>query len=272
MQFVASDGILACRFSRHRDLPTGLLPKMARAVFWDNRWCAMLDFNRFEVLTFDCYGTLIHWEQGLLTALHRIFATHAKQIADASILQLYADFEEMAERPPYRRYRDVLAEVVRQFGAKLGFSPSENEVLSLADSLPFWQPWPDTVVALGELKRRFRLAILSNVDDDLFAGTQPQLGVAFDEVITAQQAQAYKPSLKLFELALSRINAPAHRVLHVGQSIYHDVIPAQALGLATVWVNRPSARAGVGAVKQAEAKPDLTVESLQELAAIAATQ
>ncbi len=130
-----------------------------------------------------------------------------------------------------------------------------------------WKPWPDTVAALHQLKTRFRLAILSNVDDDLFALTRPKLEVDFDEVITAQQAQAYKPSLKLFELALSRINAPAHRVLHVGQSIYHDVIPAQALGLATVWVNRPSARPGVGAVKAAEAKPDLTVSSLAELAA-----
>jgi 2-haloacid dehalogenase len=123
---------------------------------------------------------------------------------------------------------------------------------------------------LRQLKTRFRLAILSNVDDDLFAGTRPQLEVAFDEVVTAQQAQAYKPSLRLFELALSRIQAPAHRVLHIGQSIYHDVVPAQALGLATVWVNRPSARPGVGAVKSADAKPDLTVTSLAELAAAAA--
>jgi 2-haloacid dehalogenase len=91
--------------------------------------------------------------------------------------------------------------------------------------------------------------------------------VEFDEVVTAQQAQAYKPSLKLFELALSRINTPAHRVLHVAQSVYHDVVPAQSLGLATVWVNRPSARAGVGAVKAAQAIPDLTVSSLAELAA-----
>ena len=138
-----------------------------------------------------------------------------------------------------------------------------------ADSLPAWKPWPDTVAALRELKTRFRLAILSNVDDDLFALTRPQLEVDFDEVITAQQAQAYKPSLKLFELALSRINAPAHRVLHVGQSIYHDVIPAQAQGLASVWVNRPSARPGVGAVKAAEAHPDLTVTNLAELATAA---
>jgi 2-haloacid dehalogenase len=110
------------------------------------------------------------------------------------------------------------------------------------------------------------LAILSNVDDDLFAATRLQLQVEFDEVITAQQAKAYKPSMKMFELALSRVKAPAHRVLHVAQSVYHDIVPAQSLGLATVWVNRPSARAGVGAVKAAEAKPDLEVRSLAELA------
>jgi 2-haloacid dehalogenase len=132
-----------------------------------------------------------------------------------------------------------------------------------------WKPWTDTVAALRRLKSRFRLAILSNVDDDLFAGTRPQLAVDFDEVVTAQQAQAYKPSLKLFELGLSRIHAPAHRVLHVAQSVYHDVVPAQSLGLATVWVNRPSARPGVGAVRAAQAKPDLTVCSLAELAAAA---
>ncbi|MFZ1928034.1 MAG: HAD-IA family hydrolase, partial [Candidatus Sulfotelmatobacter sp.] len=130
--------------------------------------------------------------------------------------------------------------------------------------------WPDTVQALQLLERRFRLAIISNVDDDLFAATLPQLKVKFGQIITAQQAQAYKPSLKIFELALSRIGVPAHRVLHVGQSLYHDVSPAQSLGLATVWVNRPSARKGVGAVKAAEAQPDLQVTSLAELAAACA--
>ncbi|HYM79200.1 MAG TPA: haloacid dehalogenase type II [Candidatus Dormibacteraeota bacterium] len=229
----------------------------------------MFDFTRFEILTFDCYGTLVNWEAGLLPALHRILSAHSKSIDDATLLKLYGDFELRSEQPPFKPYREVLASVVRQFGAELGFTPTAEELRSLPDSLPTWKPWPDTVAALHQLKTRFRLAILSNIDDDLFAGTRPHLGVAFDEVITAQQARAYKPSLKLFELALSRINAPAHRVLHVGQSIYHDVIPAQALGLATVWVNRPSARPGIGAVKSADATPDLTVTSLAELAAAA---
>jgi len=229
----------------------------------------MLDFTRFEILTFDCYGTLIDWEAGILAALHRILSAHDKKLDDATLLQLYGDFEQRYEQGKFQPYRKVLESVVRQFGKDLRFDPTAKEARSLPDSLSTWKPWPDTVAALRQLKTRYRLAILSNVDDDLFATTRPQLEVDFDEVITAQQAQAYKPSLKLFELALSRIHAPAHRVLHVGQSIFHDVIPAQALGLATVWVNRPSANPGVGAVKAAEAKPDLTVTSLEELAAAA---
>jgi 2-haloacid dehalogenase len=228
-----------------------------------------LDFNRFEILTFDCYGTLIDWEAGLLSALRRILSAHGKKIDDATLLELYGNFEQRSEQGAFHPYREVLQSVVQQFGDELGFVPTVAESRSLPDSMAVWKPWPDTVAALRQLKSRYRLAIVSNVDDDLFAATRPQLEVEFDEIITAQQAQAYKPSLKIFELALARIQAPAHRILHVGQSIYHDVIPAQALGLATVWVNRPSARAGVGAVKAAHAEPDLKVSSLAELAAAA---
>lgn len=231
----------------------------------------MLDFSRFEILTFDCYGTLIDWEAGILAALHRILAAHNKTVDDATLLKLYGDFEQVAEQGEFHPYREVLQSVVRRFGAELGFAPTSEQTRSLPESLATWKPWPDTVAALHQLKSRFRLAVLSNVDDDLFAATRPQLEVDFDEVITAQQARAYKPSLKLFELALSRINAPAHRILHVAQSVYHDVVPAQSLGLATVWVDRPSARPGVGAVKSADAKPDLIVTSLAELAEAAIT-
>jgi 2-haloacid dehalogenase len=230
----------------------------------------MLDFSRFDLLTFDCYGTLINWEEGILQCLHRILAAHGKHADDATILQLYGDFEARAEQGQYRRYREVLQSVVRRFGEQLGFVPTDQEVRSLPESLKEWKPWPDTVAALRQLQSRFRLAIISNVDDDLFAATRPQLGAEFGQIITAQQAGAYKPSLKIFELALCRVGVPAHRILHVGQSVYHDVIPAQLLGLATVWVNRPSARTGVGAVKAVEGRPDLQVSSLAELAAACA--
>jgi 2-haloacid dehalogenase len=227
----------------------------------------MLDFSRFEVLTFDCYGTLIAWEDGILPCLHRLLAAYGKDSDDVTLLKLYGDFEAAAERGEYRSYGEVLQSVVRQFGQKFEFTPTAEEVRSLPESVAMWKPWPDTVPALRELAEHFRLAVISNVDDDLFAATRPKLEVQFAEVITAQQARAYKPSLKVFELALSRIGAPAHRILHVGQSIYHDVLPAQSLGLATVWVNRPSARRGVGAVRFAEGRPDLEVPGLAELAA-----
>ena len=229
-----------------------------------------LDFSQFEFLTFDCYGTLINWEKGLLHCLHQILASHGKDADDATMLRLYGNFEASAELGEYRCYREVLQSVVRRFGDELGFAPTDEEVRSLPDSLPTWRPWPDTVGALRALQKHFRLAIISNVDDDLFAATRPQLGVNFDQIITAQQAKAYKPSPKIFEIALTRIGVPTHRILHVGQSIYHDVIPAQSLGLSTVWVNRPSARAGVGAVKAIQGRPDLQVSSLAELAAACA--
>jgi 2-haloacid dehalogenase len=227
----------------------------------------MLDFSRFKILTFDCYGTLIDWEDGILGCLHGILAAHGKSMDDATLLKLYGDFEASAELGDFQDYRDVLATVVRRFGEHLEFDPTETQVRSLAESLGAWKPWPDTARALRELKKHFDLAIISNVDDDLFAATRPQLGVEFSHVIAAQQARAYKPSRKIFEMALNRIGIPANQVLHVGQSLYHDVVPAQSLGLATVWVNRPSARSGVGAVKLAEATPDLEVRSLAELAA-----
>jgi 2-haloacid dehalogenase len=229
----------------------------------------MLDFSRFEVLTFDCYGTLINWEDGILSCMRRILANHGKHADDATILKLYGDFEAAAEQGDYVSYREVLQSVVRKFGEQFVFAPAEQEVRSLPDSLPGWKPWPDTVEALRHLQNRFRLAIISNVDDDLFASTNPHLGVEFYRVTTAQQAGAYKPSLKIFELALNRIGVPAQRILHVGQSLYHDVLPAQSLGLTAVWVNRPSARGGVGAVREAAAIPDIEVRSVAELAACA---
>lgn len=226
----------------------------------------MLDFARFQVLTFDCYGTLIDWETGIFSTLRPLVAAHGKTVSDFELLNLYSELESEAERGEFHTYREVLQSVVRGFGERLGFNPTEPEVRSLPDSLASWPPFPDTVAALRELKRRYRLAIMSNVDDDLFAPTARCLDVAFDEVITAQQAGAYKPSLKIFQLAQRRLGVDAAQWLHVGQSIYHDVIPAKSLGIATVWVNRPSPRPGAGAAKAASGRPDLEVPDLKTLA------
>jgi 2-haloacid dehalogenase len=229
----------------------------------------MLDFNRFQVLTFDCYGTLIDWESGIFSALRPILAAHHKTTTDSALLEIYADLEARAEQGEFRSYREVLQSVVRGFGERLGFTPTASEVRSLPESLARWEPFPDTVAALRKLQTRYQLAIISNVDDDLFASTAPQLEVAFDHVITAQQAHAYKPSLKIFNMALERIGTMPGQVLHCGQSIYHDVIPAKSLGIATVWVNRPSPRPGAGAAKAASGQPDLEVPNLTTLANLA---
>jgi 2-haloacid dehalogenase len=225
----------------------------------------MLDFSRFQVLTFDCYGTLIDWETGIFSALRPILASHNKPLDDRALLELYADLEAKAEQGAFHPYREVLQTVVRGFGTRLEFEPTEDQVRSLPESLATWLPFPDTVESLRKLKSRYKLAIISNVDDDLFATSAPKLAVKFDHVMTAQQARCYKPSLDIFKLALKRIAVASDRVLHVGQSLYHDVVPATSLGIATVWVNRPSPRPGAGAAKAAAARPDIEVPNLAAL-------
>ena len=223
-------------------------------------------FSSIRVITFDCYGTLIDWESGILAALRPILALHGAALADAELLGLYGELEADAEAGEFRPYRDVLRSVVRGFGERLGFQASADEQNSLPDSLASWRPFPDTVAALARLHQKFQLGIISNVDDDLFAATAPQLQTKFEYVITAGQARAYKPSRKIFELARERIEASPAQWLHAGQSLYHDAIPAKALGLSTVWVNRASARSGIGAVKKVDATPDARVTTLQDLA------
>ncbi len=229
----------------------------------------MLDFSRFQVLTFDCYGTLIDWESGIFSALRPVLAANGKTLSDSALLELYSELEAKAEQGDFRSYREVLQSVVRGFGERLGFAPNQAEVRSLPESMAHWLPFADTVAALRRLKTRYKLAIISNVDDDLFTHSAPKLGVAFDFVVTAQQARAYKPSLKIFDLARERIGVSSEHWLHVGQSIFHDVLPAKSLGIATVWVNRLSPRPGAGAAKAASGEPDLVVPDLRTLADLA---
>ncbi len=230
----------------------------------------MLNFSNVEVLTFDCYGTLIDWETGIFSALKPVLAAHGKSVSDADILELYGEFEAQAETGAYASYREVLRSVVRSFGKQFAFTPTVAEVELLASSVPHWRPWPDTVRALKKLHARYRLGIISNIDNDLLDTTRRYLSVDFATITTAQQARCYKPALEIFRMALDQTGVSPDRIMHVGQSVYHDVLPAQSLGLRTVWVNRPSPRAGVGAVRRAEGKPDLEVPDLRTLSDLAA--
>jgi 2-haloacid dehalogenase len=231
----------------------------------------MLDSSRFRVITFDCYGTLIDWESGILGALRPILSAHRAQIEDSEVLRLYGEFEADAEAGEYRSYREVLRDVVKRFGRRFNFDLTSAEQESLPESMKNWQPFSDSVAALRQLKSKLQVGIISNVDDDLFAASQRKLQTDFDFIITAGQTRAYKPSLKIFESAENKLGVSRSQWLHAGQSIYHDVVPAQSLGLATVWVNRPSMRPNIGAVRQGAAQPNVTLTSLAELASLIAT-
>src|SRR6266403_1809695 len=228
-----------------------------------------MDFSTFTTITFDCYGTLIDWEAGILPTLRGILAAHGHILPDAAILELYGEFEAQAESGKYQSYRNVLESVVRRFGERCGFQPSPAQLRSLHESVPAWPPFPDTGAALQKLQQRYQLAVISNIDDDLFAETRKHLGVDFAVVVTAQQARSYKPSLNNFRLALQKLGIERSHLLHVGQSIYHDVIPAHSLGISPAWVNRTSARPGVGAVRAASGQPQLEVSDVATLAALA---
>lgn len=223
-----------------------------------------LDFGGFKAITFDCYGTLIDWETGLLGALRPIAHARGKLLSDREILALYGEIEPKLQNP-YQRYREVLEQAALEFGKRLGFAVSEAEAQSLPDSLKNWPPFPDTNAALARLKNRYKLAIISNTDDALIAATLKHFDVRFDEVVTAEQAQAYKPSLAPFQLALKRLGLGHDEVLHAGQSVHHDVLPAQSLGMAMVLV----VRRGFGATKPTAGVPDLTVPDLQTFAELA---
>ncbi|HXI04327.1 MAG TPA: haloacid dehalogenase type II [Candidatus Saccharimonadales bacterium] len=227
-----------------------------------------LDPGRYRLLTFDCYGTLVDWESGILDSLRPLLEAHGAAHGDAEILAAYARHEAELERPPWRPYREVLGAIPGRMAAEWGFEAGEAEAGCLVEGFERWQPFPDTVEALRRLHGRYRLGVISNVDDDLFAGTRARLGVALDWVTTAQQARAYKPDLSFFRFALERMRVPPEAILHVAQSVYHDVGPAASLGLATVRVRRPSRGGSFGATLPADTRADAEVESLRELAGI----
>ena len=226
----------------------------------------MFEFDRFTHLTFDCYGTLIDWERGILAALRPVLTEHGLSVSDDAILELYGELEAAAEAGPYQPYRAVLATVMNGVGARFGFTPTAAERETLAASVGDWPTFPDTVEALQALARHFQLIILSNIDDDLFALSARRLQTNFAAVITAQQVGSYKPSRANFRFALQRLGVPATQVLHVAQSLFHDIVPAKELGLTAVWVNRRHDRPGFGATPPASAQPDLEVPDLRTLA------
>lgn len=226
----------------------------------------MLDFDRFEWLSFDCYGTLVDWETGISKAVGEVLESHQIGISRTEILALFADLEPKAQDSlNYLTYRRVLHDVTALIGAELGFRCTEAELGRLADTLPDWPVFPDVVPALKALKTRYKLAVISNVDDDLFAGTADALGLEFDVVVTAEQVRSYKPDLRNFRVAAGRMGVDKEGWLHVAESLYHDIEPANQLGIKCVWVNRPDRGGGT---RYTVATPDLVVSDLATLASL----
>lgn len=195
----------------------------------------------WDVITFDCYGTLIDWERGIGEAFERAAAAAGVTVKRADVLRLYHEIEPVVEAERYRRYRDVLSETAVRVAARLGWALSPERAAFLAESLPGWPPFPDTDPALRRLAAAgYRLGILSNVDDDLLAGTRRHFSVEFALIVTAQQVGSYKPAPGHFRTARERIAGA--RWLHAAQSYFHDVRPARSLGVPVAWINRRGER------------------------------
>jgi len=228
-----------------------------------------LDFAHFDALTFDCYGTLIDWEAGILGGLKPLARRLGVDPSDDELLEVYAGFEAAAEAGPYLRYRQILERCLREVAAHYGGTARGDEILAFGDSVGDWPAFDDSAAALRALHARFRLGVITNCDDDLFARSERRLGTTFDWTITAQSVGAYKPSPRNFEVALERIALPRERILHVAQSLFHDHVPAKAMGFTTVWIDRRHDRPGSGATPPADAVPDATFPDMATFAAAA---
>jgi 2-haloalkanoic acid dehalogenase type II len=226
----------------------------------------------FKALTFDCYGTLIDWETGLLAALEPLMARAERRPSRDAALEAYGVHEHAQElQTPQLKYSQLLAVTYKRMAENWSTPALWEECVAFGQSLRNWPPFPDSVAALKYLKHHYRLYVLSNVDNESFAHSNRKLEVQFDGVMTAEDIGSYKPNLRNFEYLLERLASQGIRkeqILHVAQSLMHDHTAANQIGLASCWINRRHGRAGGGATKQPEAMPrlDFQFNSMGELA------
>jgi 2-haloacid dehalogenase len=226
----------------------------------------------FAALTFDCYGTLIDWESGMLAALRPTFAQRRPDLADEALLEAHGRIEaEMEASNPKMLYSEILRRTYLDLAKESGIAPDEAAAARYAASLRDWPAFPDTPAALQYLKRHYKLVILSNVDRASFRLSLPKLGVELDGVLTAEEIGSYKPDRRNFRYMIDKLaemGVPKQRILHTAQSLFHDHVPAKELGLATAWINRRHGKTGPGATKPtAPVKPDFVANSMADLVA-----
>jgi 2-haloacid dehalogenase len=234
--------------------------------------------TEFQALSFDCYGTLIDWEAGLINVLSPWARSAGVDLDDEALLAAYSRHEAEAEVSyPAEPYPHILARSMRALGSELGSPASPDDAERLARSVPDWPAFADSAAALAALGRRFKLIILSNVDRASFAASSRRLGVEFSAVITAEDVGSYKPSPRNFAALLAearRLGIEDGKLLHVAQSLFHDHVPARQAGLPTAWINRRSGRPGWGATPAPPAPvvPDWEFPSMAALAAAVAAE
>jgi 2-haloalkanoic acid dehalogenase type II len=227
----------------------------------------------FEALSFDCYGTLIDWEAGLSAVLVPWARARGLDVPSERLLGEFAAVEhEVEQERPGDLYPDVLALTMRRIGARLGAEVTDEDAARLGGSVPDWPAFDDSHDALAALGRRFKLIILSNVDRASFAGSNARLGVTFTSILTAQDIGSYKPSQRNFDALIAeaaRLGVGPGKLLHVGQSLFHDHVPAARAGLPTAWIDRRGGRDGSGATPEPSAPvtPDWTFGSMAAFAA-----
>ena len=218
-----------------------------------------------KVITFDCYGTLVQWGEAVQSAAQAILATRrpeadARAGASALALRLRAAALNHQQRPPYRDYRSVLRSALAEALASAGYVAEPRDEETLLTILRRIEPHPEVPATLERLRRRYRLAVISNTDDELISGTIAAIGVPIDLVVTAQQARAYKPDHQLFLFALDRLKVGKDDVMHVGMGQYTDLKACNELGVRCIWVNRENEALEAGLRTQA------VVEDLSGLA------
>ena len=197
-----------------------------------------------KVITFDCYGTLIDWETGIRNSFDKAFSKDRMRDSwKDKAFNLYSKEEVRSEKAkPFRPYRKVLSLTVQAVARGMGCSLGKEDSSFLAHDLPKWAPFPDTNPALKRLAARYRLGILSNVDDDLLMSTLKHFTVPFEFLVTAEQVRSYKPGHAHFERAQKLIGKRPW--VHAAASWYHDIEPARKLEIRSVWVDRTNERAG----------------------------
>lgn len=196
-------------------------------------------------LTFDCYGTLIQWDEGLLAAVGKILARQSNTTVDANtLIDVYDRYEHQLEQtPPHRKFRDVAGTGLEMAMKELGLSYESTDIEILTSSISKMPPFPEVPAALGRLKEiGLKLCVISNTDDDIIAGNVAQLGGHIDRVITAEQAQAYKPSAKMFEHAFGQLGVSINDIVHICASPHLDLAAAKMMGFRCVWINRGTGR------------------------------